>query len=354
MLFAYPVAATQENWLHDCLVAAVKAVHQLVKDGEKIPKWPNIIDEEHRDKLAGRVGLADRFKAYAEAINSLSNDEHEAVLLALEAQNRIPELLGRQCDCEALSALPLAIREPVKALFTFGFDLLTQFEVRQRQYEIICNAIEYRVCPFCGCENLDAPGAPQEDLDHYIPRSKYPFAAVNLHNLAPMGGKCNSSYKRTQDPLHRTTGERRVAIDPYGMAAVSISLDNSIVDELSTGPVVSEWVIDLLPAGEAADTWDEIFHLRERWKRDVLDEKTIGQWLGGFQKYCQTAALHIAGDVDLIGAVSRYEQYLADGGFSDRAFLKAAVFRFVLRRCAAGCSRLLPILRDLAGVPQPQ
>ncbi|HEY2560915.1 MAG TPA: hypothetical protein VGI48_14515 [Caldimonas sp.] len=354
MLFSYPIAVAAENWLHECLVTAVRTVHKLIDEGKQLPRWPTVLPAEHRDKLSSRTGLAERFAAYANAITALSAAERESVLDALETQNKIPELLARQSDCLELADLPQDVRQPVKALFTFGFDLLTPFEIRQRQYQALCDVIPVRVCPFCGCEGLDAPGAPQEDLDHYIPRSKYPFAAANLRNLAPMGGRCNSAYKKTQDPLRRATGERRLAFDPYDTAGLTISVDNSLVDELTAGPVIPDWVIEFLPAGEAVDTWDEIFHIRERWRRDVLDEQTIRQWLGEFRNYCLTAALQFAGDGDVVGAVQRYEQYLAGCGFGDRAFLKAAVFRFLLRRCAMDCQRLFPILRDLTGAPHPQ
>jgi len=354
MLFSYPVAAAAENWLHECLVAAVKTTHDLIDHGEQLPTWPGIIPEAHHGKLTRRRGLRDCFADYAKAIKKLSTAERKSVLEALAAQNRIQELLVRQCDCVELLDLPPGVREPTKALFTFGFALLTPFEIRQRQYEVLCESIPVRVCPFCGCEGLAAPGAPQEDFDHYIPRSKYPFAAANLRNLAPMGGRCNSSYKKTQDPLRRASGERRLAFDPYDTAGLSISFDNSVVDEQSTGPVVLNWVIEFLPAGEAVDTWDEIFHVRERWKRDELDKKTFEQWLWDFRNYCVTAALQIAGDGDVVDAVRRYEQYLSGCGFRDKAFLKAAVFRFLVRRCDAGCKRLWPILRNLTGAPEPQ
>ena len=354
MLFSYPVPSAAENWLHETLMAAVRATHKLVDDGERMPKWPNILSESYRDKLSGRSGLAERFAAYTRAIRAVSPAERNSVLAALEAQNKIPELLTRQCECAELADLPIDVREPAKALFTFAFDLLTSFEVRQRQYEALCQVIPVRICPFCGCEGLEAPGAPQEDLDHYLPRSKYPFAAANLRNLAPMGGRCNSAYKKSQDPLRRATGERRLACDPFDTVGVSVSFDNSVVDEQTAGPVISEWVIEFLPAGEAVETWDQIFHIRERWRRDVLDERTFLQWLGDFQNYCVTAALQFAGDDDVANAVRHYEQYLTGCGLGDRAFLKAAVFKFLLRRCAVGCERLLPILRDLTGAPQPQ
>lgn len=353
MLFGYSVTVTSENWLHECLTAAVQRVHLAIDSGKRIPKWPGVLPEACRETLLSRVGLAERLKNYAKAVKNLSPAQRKFVLEALAWQNKIPELLNGQCDCAELADLPAAIRDPAKALFTFAFELLSEFQIRQRQYEALCKLIPARICPFCGCEGLDAPGAPQEDLDHYLPRSKYPFAAANLRNLVPMGGRCNAAYKRTQDPLRRISGERRRACDPYGTAGVGVSFDKSVVDELTPGPAIIEWVIEFLPIGEEIDTWDEIFHIKERWKRDILDERTFNQWLGDFRNYCLTAALHFAGDEDVSNAVSRYEQYLASCGFSDRAFLKAAVFRFLLHRCALGCQRLLPILRDLTGAPQP-
>lgn len=353
MLFGYPVAATAENWLHDGVVAGVRQIHELVANDQQLPVWPELLPAVCRERLAARHGLRDRLVDYARALRALTPNERQIVLEALESQNRIADLINRHCDCMALSELPEQIREPIKALFTFTFELLTDFEIRQRQYEVVCEGIPARVCPFCGCESLEAPGAPQEDLDHYLPRLKYPFSAANLRNLAPMGGRCNKAYKRTQDPLRRDSGERRLSRDPYDATGVSVSLDNSVVDELTAGPAISEWVIEFFPTDEAIETWEKIFHIRERWIRDVLDPATFKQWLRDFRSFCIVSAHQIAGDADLVAAVGRYEQHLASCGVADRAFLKAAVFRFLSRRCALGCQRLLPILRDLTGVPQP-
>lgn len=353
MLFGYPVEVASENWLHESVIAAVLSIHALVDGGKKMPAWPNILPDAYRGKLKSRPALKTRLSSYATALRKLSAIERQQILDALIAQNRIAELLSCQCDCEDVGDFPETIRKPILSLFTFVFRLLTAYEVRQRQYAALCASIPARVCPFCGCERLDAPGAPQEDLDHYIPRSKYPFAAANLRNLAPMGGRCNSAYKHTQDPLRRANGQRRSACDPYSTTGVTVSLINSVVDEVTAGPVVAEWMIEFDPTNEAIETWDEVFHVKERWLRDVLDQATFNQWLGDFRNYCLTAGLQISDDTDVRDAVERYEQYVSGSGFRDIAFLKAAVFRFLLRRCALGCQRLVPILRDLAGVPQP-
>lgn len=353
MLFGYPEQATAENWIHDCVTAAVIVVHQRIAGGRRLPTWPEIIPAAHQDKLRRRTGLRDRLRVYATALRRLAPADRQLVLDALSTQNQISDLLARRADCPALEELPEAIRAPVLSLFTYAFDLLTDFGTRQRQYDAVCKDIPVKVCPFCGCENLEAPGLPQEDLDHYLPRSKYPFAAANLRNLAPMGGRCNSSYKRIQDPLKRADGSRRRAFYPFSATTVRVTFQNSVVDELTPGPVISDWVIEFDPSDEPTDTWDEIFHVRERWKENFLDDKTFKKWLREFSSYCQNPKQQIASDEEVIDAIKRYHGYLTVCGLEGHAFLKAATFELLHRHCTAGSQRLLPLFRTLAGVAPP-
>lgn len=351
MLFGYPVAAAAENWLHDCVLAAVVSAHQYVDSGKRLPNWPEIIPLAHREKLSKRTGLKSRISNYTQVLRRLDFAKRQSILNALIEQNKIEGLLARQCECSVLGELPEDIRVPAKSLFTYTFGLLTDLGIRRRHYEAICNGIPIKICPFCGCENLEAPDLPQEDLDHYLPRSKYPFAAANLRNLAPMGGRCNSSYKRTQDPLRGEDGVRRLAFDPFLSEGVTISFNNSLIDELTTGPIVSEWVIDFYPASESVETWDNIFDIRKRWTKNFLDEATIEKWLGEFRSFCKYAKIQITLDEDLVEAINRYQGYLSECGFSGQAFLKAAAFQLLHRKCEAGSERLLPLFRDLTAKP---
>ncbi|MFY1901361.1 hypothetical protein ACOTBZ_16940 [Achromobacter xylosoxidans] len=353
MLFGYPEQATAENWIHDCIVAAVTKVHQHIELGRRLPRWPAIILPSHQDKLRRRTGLRDRLSTYAKELRRLATADRQLVLDAIADQNRIQDLLAGQHDCRSLEELPPAIREPALALFTYAFGLLTEFGTRQRQYKAVCDVIPAKVCPYCGCENLEAPGLPQEDLDHYLPRSKYPFAAANLRNLAPMGGRCNSAYKRTQDPLKRDDGTRRRAFYPFLTTPLRISLENSVVDELTPGPVISDWVIEFDPSDEPSDTWDEIFKIRQRWKENFLDDKTFRKWLREFSAYCKSPNQHVATDEEVVDAIKGYQEYLAVCGFEGQAFLKAATFELLHRHCQAGSQRLIPLFRELAGVAQP-
>jgi hypothetical protein len=222
--------------------------------------WPAIIPEAHRTKLSGRHGLRDRLHTYQDVVEALNDHELNQVIDALNEQNNIPSLLSNACNCETIDDLPESIRQPVKELFTFAFGLLKDLGIRDRQYEIIYSQTLYHVCPFCGFEYFDAPGAPREALDHYLPESRYPFAAANLCNLVPMGNKCNSRYKLAQDILHNDDGTRRKSFYPYENRSVRITLDNSEPFAGNQGLFpLPLWRIDFEPNSEEVVTWDTVF-----------------------------------------------------------------------------------------------
>jgi hypothetical protein len=352
MLFGYPVAATSENWLHESLIEAIQAVHNKVDLKEALPEWPNIFPAEHRDKLKNRRGLMVRFEVYRAAVAIITSEERSQILTAMQAQNKIADLLSCNCDCPTILNLPVGVREPVKDLFDFAFGLLTDLGIRHRQYAHIHKGMGARVCPFCGMEEFSAPHAPQEDFDHYLPRSIYPFAAANLRNLAPMGHKCNSGYKRAKDILKTNAGARRRAFDPYGQPQVQLSLNESEINQLVDGPFVRAWHLDVQPQIPEYETWDSVFSIRSRYTQDALEDRNFRDWVWDFTKWFKGRPSPLC-DQQLIAVVTDYVDVLAESGFREKAFIKAAVFRFLLTRLIAGCQRVLGLMRDATGMVQP-
>lgn len=345
MLFGYPLAATQNNWLHDCVLDAVTTVHALVDAKKRYPAWPKILPETHQAALKSRTSLRDGLKTYYIAIEQLSSKtERDVVLAAITDQNRIADLLSNACSCAALDALPPSIHDAVTSLFDSAFKLLTDLNVRDEHYKAIYDAATDHVCPFCGTEYFDAPGARREALDHYLAKSRYPFAAVNLRNLVPMGHKCNS-YKCAVDVLYDAGGGRRVVFDPYNHKRICVVLDESDPFDGST-PNTPRWTINFDPDAPAIPTWDAVFSIRERYQRDHLDEG-YSAWLREFQNWARSADRDGDTDANLLEALRRFEQYQAGNGMSGKAFLKAAVFRMLRLRCEQGHDRLKQQLRDL-------
>jgi len=200
--------------------------------------------------------------------------------------------------------------------------------------------------PGCCGRTFDAPTAKREALDHYLVEEKYTFAAVNLRNLVPMGGKCNSRYKLATDIRKRGDNTHRRAFDPYNAPGVAISLDES-VPFAGPGGIVPAWQIDFDLNSEEVETWNDVFSLRERLIRDEMNEKDFKGWLREFSAWCRSARHTDTTDTGIIDAVERFFYYQHTLGFKDRAFLKAATFRMLLRCCREGNRRLLNVMRYL-------
>lgn len=352
MLFGYPIQATAENWLHECLCTMVHRIHASHDAGQAVPAWPELIPLAYRGILRTRTGLRDRLRKYSSVAGKLSVSERQQILMCLHQQNRIADLVMCATDCESLSDLPRAIQTPVGELFGFAFELLTGLGVRDRHYREIYNAVSYHVCPFCGCEYFDAPGAPREDLDHYLPKSLYPFTAANLRNLVPMGMKCNERYKQAQDILRDAAGARRRSFDPYAERQITIILDNSVPFGGADGKT-PDWQIDFDPDAVECTTWDDVFHVRERIRRDVLDA-SFWQWMRDFSTWCKKR-LGIAdpGDSEVLDALRAYTEDLALMGLTAREFLRAPVFQMLHWHCVAGDQRVLTLIKNVVAMAVP-
>lgn len=353
MFFGYPITAIADNWLHECLVEIVTAVHASLDAGQQPTAWPTIIPETHRELLRRRTGLRDRLDTYKNEIHGLTLAQRAQVLSCLNQQNAIADLVSCVSDCESLTDLPEAIREPAKELFVFAFGLLTDLGVRDRHYTAIYNASPPNVCPFCYSEYFDAPGAPREDYDHYLAASRYPFAAANLRNLTPMGMRCNERYKVAEDVLRDNDGNRRCSFDPYADRQLQVSLENSIPFAQADGRT-PEWQIDFVPDSPECVTWDSVFQIRNRLSRDVLDS-SFPKWLSSFASwFIRRKGVADISDGQLITALREYAEDVETLGLTAREFLRGPVFRMIERHCANGDNRLIQFIRSLVTQATPQ
>lgn len=347
MLFAYPISATANNWLHECLLEIIQIIHASYKAGHLPPVWPNIIPAKYQARLRSRTSLRDQLKNYQQIVGTLDVADQERVLKALNEQNEIPRLLSCECDCETIDDLPETVRDPIKVLFTNAYELLTELEIRDEHYQVIYNALTKKVCPFCGYEFFDGLQAPREDLDHYLKKSKYPFAAANLSNLVPMGGRCNSAYKGIKDILRRSDGTRRKAFDPYNHTGVTISLENSVPFTGLDGEQ-PDWQIDFAPDCEEIETWDDVFEIRQRYVRDALTP-SFKRWLGNFGNWVKDNVDPIPkADQELLQAIQKYIRTLESMESTGHDFLRVYVFQMLLKHCQQSNQRIISLLRDIA------
>jgi hypothetical protein len=332
MLNVYPIAATAENWVHEAVYTKVKRALEALREGEPPPDWSH----EMREELAGIETLENAFKAFCTASQGLGPRQMSKVLLALEEQNNIPAVFDGVTACPRLSTLPKCVREPTKALFEAAFDALKTLRIRDRQYELIFADLPGKCCPFCGIEPFEAPGLAREDLDHYLPRSLYPFAGANLRNLAPMGSKCNRAYKHVADVICDGDGHRRRCFDPYGQEHAEVSLMESRPFEGGdAGPFpLPAWQIDLLGEAQAVETWDQVFDIRRRYEGKV--KAHFREWAEHFAIWCEKEVGLIETQQEVVAALARYLAAVLQRMHGDGAHLKRAMFEMMHQQCEGG------------------
>lgn len=331
MLFAYDQTANADNWLHDCMVDVLRSELAKIDQGLAPTKWPDVIPPTHRPRLRRRSSVRDRMAKFLTEYSALSPDRRVDVRTAIVDQNRLGELFRNEIDCPRQCDLPKSIRKPTEALFETLFGLLTDFGLRDTQYSVIYTSLNSRVCAFCGCEFFDPPALKRHDLDHYLARSIYPFAASNLRNLAPMGDRCNKSYKGGQDMLRNDLGTRRKCSDPFVGPVASISLRDSVPFARNNGRL-PRWEIALLDDCEELQTWDAVFSIRARYAKAVLDPEYSG-WLDEFARWCASPLVPTQSSEPVQKLLDLYLAHCVPEGLSDRAFLRRAAFEMLRDKC---------------------
>lgn len=344
MLFAYPEPSDTQNWFHTCIETILQEVHARAQSNTPLPAWPNIIPDQHKADLRRKSSLEGAVFAYDKALRRLSQKNRDRVYKAFQEQNEIASLLANKSSCELINSLPATIRKPISDLFDDAFRLLTALKVRQSHYATICKGIPAHVCPFCGFEPLDGPGGPSEPMDHYLASSIYPFAGVNLKNLPFMGNKCNSRYKHDDDII-LLAGARRTACYPYNAPALKLDLTKSEPFKGKDGELPA-WVIEFSPHSPEVDTWIEVFHIRERYIRDVLD-LSFKRWIGTFQSVCKRKNADLSDTSTLLHHLNEHVLDHEVDGFGNQAFIRAAMFRMLHSHCSNGHSDLISLLQKL-------
>ncbi|WP_114633671.1 hypothetical protein [Vibrio splendidus] len=69
----------------------------------------------------------------------------------------------------------------------------------------ITENLDIHVCLYCNNEKIQIIKGRKNvrpDLDHFYPKSKFPFLSVSLSNLVPSGNICNQDFKKSKDMLN--------------------------------------------------------------------------------------------------------------------------------------------------------
>lgn len=354
---SYPASAASENWLHDSLVDMIKVIHHKLDSGQKVPSWnvliPATLNFTQSATLKRLTGLKARLQNYKLAVELLTPIQRASILKEMVTQNNISGLLAGTEHLPTLATSFPIIHSVVYELFVFSFEKLTDLGVRDRQYRLIFDSLDDKVCIFCGFERVMSPQESRQDLDHYFPKSRYPFAAANMRNLVPMCRCCNRDYKHDIDVIVDGGGQRRKAYDPYNAPVIDVCLKKSI-PFAGTRQRLPAWWVDFSPSTVEAETWDQILCIRTRYSRDVLNTG-FNRWIDSFMKQCKAKAFPV--DLDNTGvltALQDHHQYTLLDNSIGMDFLKPKVFAMLIDHFESGNERVIRFVRDIVvGVSIP-
>ena len=364
MLHAYPVEATLDNWLHENVCRLLRILQQKLDQGENTVEnqqsWKSLVTQavvpEKREFFSKAYGIRDRFFEYKTELCKLAPEKRSEILEVLDSQNRISHLLDGTEQIQLLSSKSVALHEVAKRLFVFCYERLLGTNARTRQYEVIFKSLDDKICPFCGIDRVMDPEDTAQDQDHYLAKSIYPFAAVNMKNLVPMCRSCNRDYKKNIDMIVDENGARRKAFNPYHCDPPRISVSGSSPIPDAT-PIGFNWEIEFLSSVEEAENWDRVFSIRERYRRDVLNHY-FGKWLGAFAGKCaKDRKRGIIGtelaEEEIRCQLAQYQEDKAEFPSPGLAgFLEPLVFEMLLKLYDSKHERIVNFVRDaVVGIP---
>lgn len=181
-------------------------------------------------------------------------------LTSLSSIEPIPEMIQKALETAQKAFSIDKISEVLFKLFDYDV-----FSDKFREDFIVASKVN--VCPYCNSAFIlnyhkDKNNKSTADLDHYYPRSRYPFFAVTLWNLIPICSTCNSRFKAQYDTFSNEI------LYPY--------IKWQGMDEINFIPKLAEkgysfedeahFTIDVQTSNERSKNSSDLFHLQDLYE----------------------------------------------------------------------------------------
>lgn len=226
--------------------------------------------------------LDKKFKAVFEQIKKLNQTQKTQLVQMYVNQQETERLCNGSLAIVDFSAYPESFKEKLKSLgeylYTSG---LKNAEIKQLaidkygdnnstlyEHWLKFKEVNGVVCCFCGIQDYEEqlPNTSKTKwrpaYDHYLPKEKYPLAAVNFNNLIPCCYQCNSKTKGAVDPCYCKISGRKKAKYPFDNSTL-LGLKFKFAKAKITGD--GPWVVSLKDeTDELHQSWDRVYKIKER------------------------------------------------------------------------------------------
>lgn len=197
----------------------------------------------------------------------------------------------------------------------------------KNHYQQIYDALEHKVCPFCGVHPMHQTF--REDYDHLAPKSLYPLLSINPRNLAPMCHDCNAKNKGAKDVLYDAGGNRKTFIYPYNNhISVSLNFEGSVIPQTDLDIEDGVWEVRFIPENDSTAYWNEIFNIKRRYLDDFLIPN-YDQWLTDFVKDCIDESIDLNDIDNLKDQLSGFARKFNRKWYEQANIIKGPLFDFL-------------------------
>lgn len=191
------------------------------------------------------------------------------------------------------------------------------------------------VCPFCGLNNYKNKfGRRREDLDHYLFKGHYPFAAANMWNLIPTCVDCNQGYKKDLDVLFDGSA-RKQAYYPYEcVAGIKLVVD---LDVTMSNKEPAAWSVKIFSKSplenEKMENWNRVYGIEERYRNELA--ALHDSWILSDLKERANQFVDQSDFKKFMLSRARLHQKLFSEKLEPKSFVKVSFFVFMARRADA-------------------
>jgi 5-methylcytosine-specific restriction endonuclease McrA len=129
-----------------------------------------------------------------------------------------------------ISVTPKSIRSDYPLWFD-KIDKIYNFEALRTEFgQVIIESSSLKICPYCNKRDIEITYGQhvtaRPDLDHFYPKSRYPFLATTLYNLVPSCNFCNQKFKKSKDTYMTNMHPLLAGTRSYKVFTFSPLLDN--------------------------------------------------------------------------------------------------------------------------------
>jgi len=271
------------------------------------PTWSN--------RVFRGTNLKNKFKAVYDRYKNYKTDSYRRkIRSAFKFSNQIEKLCSNEKGTEiiTLSDLPKKIQDPISELFKYLYKTAINYSdfqdyVDETLSELIDRFLrnnQIEVCPFCGLEGyLNLEGQARLSLDHWLPKSEFPMAAVNLNNLIPIGNRCNQSPAKGEKNILLNENKDRIKAF-YPLAEHSeVNVEFSFNKEPTIDGIKEEdWDLNKNPNDTSDEkvlaSWASIMNIDKRYN-DYLKKYVFTLWKDYYKHFIEnTPGVSHANSID--------------------------------------------------------